>query len=72
MFKIIKFLEDTEVEVIESISEEGEIENSDFETFIKNEMVEVDILRETDGIAEMQFGDGSVCCLGRSEYDIVD
>lgn len=68
----IKFLQDTEVEIIESVDFEGEIESQVTEIFSKGEEVDVDFLMESDGICEMEFGDGSVCFLEKSDFSFVN
>lgn len=59
----ITFLQDAEIEVVETYDEETDTAESSDEIFRKGEKVEVDIFGRADDNINVQFGDGS-CCFG--------
>jgi hypothetical protein len=64
---VIKFTTDTELEVIETLDEEGEIDSYSLELFPKDEEVECDFVSDT----QIQFGDGSIAFVDGSMYRLI-
>jgi hypothetical protein len=56
----IKFLQDCELEVVESFDEATDTAETRNEIFKKDEIFEGDVVSETEITIDFQFGDGSV------------
>jgi hypothetical protein len=56
----IRFLQETEIELIESLDDNGDIDSSSMETFAKGDTLEVDLIEESGGRTQFQTGDGNV------------
>jgi len=69
----IKFNQNVELQVIEGFDEEAdEVTDACFETFLKNEVHEVDIVDEDKGVCTLQFGDGSCSyCVQKAWFDVI-
>jgi len=59
----IKFLKDSEVEIVVDFDEETEEATTENETFLRGEVHDVDLLNERDDSIDIQFGCGD-CCYG--------
>lgn len=58
----IQFLNDCELEVVESFNEEHDVAETSSEFFKTGEIVDVDITDECETTTTFQFGDGSLAC----------
>jgi hypothetical protein len=56
----IQFLYDIELEIIESLDENGDVSASSLEDFVKGQTLEVDLIEESGGRTQFQTGEGSV------------
>ena len=56
----IQFLHDIELEIIESLDENGEVSASSLEAFGKCQTIEADLIEESGGRTQFQTGEGSV------------
>ncbi len=60
---LIRFLENVELEVVDSYDDENDVAETTDVTFQKNQTALVDVLEVKKDTVDVQFGDGS-CCYG--------